>query len=314
MRKCALSLAGAPCGEASGRHGMCRTLAEIGAHTTQAFPQCIGLRSDAPWIGAHMTHNGKPRSTNQPVGSRQRKRIAVAMEIPINLERVLLRAARDASFCQALKSDRDRALQQCDYDLRPTELAMLSGMPWDALQKMIERFQPDRLDKSQFAKRVAAAVASSVLLSTAACDDSEGPEPPASMGVVPDWPSQQDSGPGGAGGAGGAPDAASVPIGGSPAGVGPDWPAQHDSGTAGAGGTGGAPDAPYDSGASGSAGMPPDWPARPDSGTADAGGTGGTADAGGTGGPPPQAPFPIVDAGVSPDFPTNDGGSVNDGN
>lgn len=122
-----------------------------------------------------------------PKGSRNRKGIKAEMEVPVNLERVLIEAGKDLAFYQALVSDCARALADRGYRLRASEQAMLSAMPRHALQKMIEQLRPEKLAKSRFARKVATAVAGTVLFSTSACDSSGNPPPPASTGITPEY-------------------------------------------------------------------------------------------------------------------------------
>ena len=102
----------------------------------------------------------------RPVGSHERKGIEAQMEVPVNLERVLLEAAQDSVFYQALLSDRARALADKGYHLRASEEGMLAAMPRTALEKMVEQLRPDKLKKSTFAKHVVTALAGTLLIST----------------------------------------------------------------------------------------------------------------------------------------------------
>jgi len=188
-----------------------------------------------------------------PVGSRNRKGIRAEMQVPVNLERVLIEAGKDLAFYQALISDPARALEDRGYHLRASEQAMLSAMPQPALQKMIDQLRPEKLTKSRFAKQVATAVAGTLLFSSAACESEEL----QCGGVQPDWPADA--------------------IADSSGGIDPNRPndASSESGTAGTGGTGGriniedsgraegGPDSTVDAGSTGTGGMTagvnPDW-------------------------------------------------------
>ena len=136
----------------------------------------------------------------KPVGSRNRRGIRTKLEIPINLERILLRAAEDREFRDALLTDAARAPSENGFALRSSERAMLSAMPRTLLEKLIERFRPDKLKRSRFARHVAAAFAGSMVVTATACGDGgDG----ASRGAAPDFP--EDGGAAEGGGAGGGP-------------------------------------------------------------------------------------------------------------
>lgn len=210
-----------------------------------------------------------------PVGSRNRKGIRAQMEVPVNLERVLIEAGRDLAFYQVFVSDPARALADRGYRLRATERAMLSAMPQTALRKMIDHLRPEKLTKSRFAKQVATAVAGTLLFSTAACESTAGITP-ASGGVTPEFPAD-----------------ANYP---ATRGISPNLPA--DASTSGAEGTGGVGgsdpvDASSDGAQTGAGGTP-----MLDSGLRD-------GDQAGSGGEPVwQADTgPGADAGISPDVP-----------
>lgn len=183
-----------------------------------------------------------------PIGSRSRRGVRTKMQVPVNLERVLLEAGKNPAFYRALVTDRARALAEHEYRLRDSEQAMLSALPIEALDRMIQQLKPDKLKKSQFARRVATAIAGTVLLSSSGCSDSQtkGSEPDMPIDAAQDV-TQSDSGID-------AGDGETVVTGGIPSiggsgggGVGPDWPGSggYDSGQ---GGAGGEPDSEDDSG------------------------------------------------------------------
>jgi hypothetical protein len=223
-----------------------------------------------------------------PVGSRSRKGIKAEMVVPVNLERVLIEAGKDQAFYQALRVDRGRALAERGFQLRTTEQAMLSAMPWQALEKTIERLRPETLKKSRFAKRVASAIAGTVLFSTAACsDDSAGDN--LKGGTAPDGWLQDTTA------EASTSDSASVGDASVSQGISPDWPADasRDSGQAG---TGGIPPI----GGSGGGGVGPDWP----NDASFDGSQAGTGDAAAW-----QPDSGMVTGGIAPDLPD---GAVND--
>lgn len=184
----------------------------------------------------------------RPIGSHERKGIEAEMEVPVNLERVLLEAAQDSEFRKALASDRALALAGRGFRLRESEQAMLSALPQSALDKMVEQLRPEKLKKSVFAKHVITALAGSMIISTAACDGT-------TKGNAPDMP--QDGSADSSGGMGGE----SVNVGGGgnvTRGVTADWP---DAGPAGGGGV------KSSNAGQGGTGARPDWPKDSDSGS-----------------------------------------------
>jgi len=133
-----------------------------------------------------MDERSKSKSTRKSTGIRSRKGIKANMEIPINLERVLIEAAKDSAFFEKLMTNREHAVLERGFDLRPSELAMLSAMPESLFEKLIEGFRPAKLAKSRFARRVVAAMAGSMMLASAGCADSEDRFDGADAGIGPD--------------------------------------------------------------------------------------------------------------------------------
>lgn len=204
----------------------------------------------------------------RPVGSHERQGIKAEMEVPVNLERVLLEAAQDPAFYRSLLEDRARALAEKGYHLRASEQAMLSVMPRVALDKMVERLRPDKLTTSTFAKHVVAALAGSLIVSTSACDPESTP-----AGITPNWPPDGGGGVSGdvsQGGSGGT--ITYSPTGG----VAPNW-------TGGSGGASGGGGRVTGIGGAATKGIGPDWPAGA-GGKSGSGGQSGTAGTGGEGG------------------------------
>jgi hypothetical protein len=244
----------------------------------------------------------------KPVGSHERKGIKTEMEVPVNLERVLLEAAQDAAFYRALIADRARALAEKGYQLRASEQAMLSALPQTALDKMVERLKPEKLKKSTFAKQVVTALAGSLLISTSACD-SEDPKP---MGITPDWPDG-----GGAGRAGNvAVDGGTSGVSGTPmntggmatTGIRSDWPAggggSGGAGSAGSSGSAGNAGGAGSSGSAGSAGS---------SGSAGSAGSSGSAGSAGSSGSVNMNTGGMATKGIGSDWPAGAGGKAGSG-
>jgi len=107
---------------------------------------------------------GKPGAVR---GSCQRRGLRAQSEISVNIERVLLRAAEDEAFCARLLEDPAGALEA--ESLTGSETAMLLAMDRSILETLIERFVPGKKPRGRFAKKVAAAVAGTLILTTAAC-------------------------------------------------------------------------------------------------------------------------------------------------
>lgn len=125
------------------------------------------------------------RGDKAPVGSKERHKLNSEQEIPVSLEQVLLRAARDEDFRHALLDDREAALEANGFFLRPSEVVTLQAMPDKVLRTTIERLDPPKQRNQRFAKAVATAVAGSVLFAVS-CDAVDG-------GADPNWP-EEDTG------------------------------------------------------------------------------------------------------------------------
>jgi hypothetical protein len=113
-----------------------------------------------------------------PRGFRKRGANRLGMEIPINLERILLEAARDGAFRERLLVDPTRAVAEGGFGLSSTEKAMLAAMDRSMIEAMVRRFGRGRSRKTGFAKGVAAAVAGSMVISVGTgCVQSAGIDP-----------------------------------------------------------------------------------------------------------------------------------------
>jgi hypothetical protein len=109
-------------------------------------------------------------------GERRWKRARRRIEIPVNVERVLLRASGDPEFRARLLGNRRASLE--DERLTPSERGMLEAMPASTLELMVEGLAPVGRSPSRFARQVAAAVAGSMIISVAACEQTtRGAEP-----------------------------------------------------------------------------------------------------------------------------------------
>ena len=115
-------------------------------------------------------------------GARTRSTSRVDREIPINLERIMLRAVGDETFRALLVEDPVRAASDGGFELKGTEEAMLAAMDRATIEAMVRRFEAPRARGSGFARGVAAAVAGSMIISVSACGEGTskgvGPDPP----------------------------------------------------------------------------------------------------------------------------------------
>jgi len=140
-----------------------------------------------------MDDRKKSKSTHESKGVHYRKGIKANMEIPINLERVLIEAAKDSAFFEKVMMNREQAVSERGFDLRPSELAMLSTMPESLFEKLIERFRPAKLHRSRFAQRVVSAVTGSMMLAATGCAKSEDKFDSADAGIDPDYEFAEDA-------------------------------------------------------------------------------------------------------------------------
>ena len=113
-------------------------------------------------------------------GSHERKGQKLELEIPVSLELVLIRASKDAAFRDALLEDPGAALEEQGIEMTPSEMAMLLSMSRGVLETTIDRFRPEVHGRSHFARKVATAVAGSLVVSVMSCGRSRGTLP-ASM-------------------------------------------------------------------------------------------------------------------------------------
>ncbi len=116
-------------------------------------------------------------------GSHAKKRRLRGVEVPINLERILLAAARDEAFCGRLLDDPARTAREGGFELTASELGMLSSMDRSALDATIRSFGSVKKRRGAFAGKVAAALAGSMIITVSACGDEE-----QTRGIEPDVP------------------------------------------------------------------------------------------------------------------------------
>jgi hypothetical protein len=120
-------------------------------------------------------------------GSRNRVVRRVGREIPINLERIMMRAVGDERFRARLLEDPLGAVEEELFELKGSERALLAAMDRTTVEAMVRRFGAPRARRSGFARGVAAAMAGSMIISVSACGDE------TTKGVGPDLDSTTDS-------------------------------------------------------------------------------------------------------------------------
>jgi hypothetical protein len=128
----------------------------------------------------------------------QMKETKESDRLPVGLERVLLVAAADQSFRQALleSDDRRAVVDVRGLPLRESELAVLCGIPRAQLQAAIDRIDlsPENVERRRFMRTVVATTAATVV----AAEALGGCGMPASTGIQPsDWrdDAPRDAGP-----------------------------------------------------------------------------------------------------------------------
>jgi hypothetical protein len=113
------------------------------------------------------------------------------LEIPVSLELVLIRASREEAFRTALLEDPVAALEAGGIEMKPSERAVLLSMSRGVLETMIDRFRPEVHGRSLFARKVATAVAGSLVVGVVSCGEPASESDviiDAVGGVGPDMP------------------------------------------------------------------------------------------------------------------------------
>ncbi len=111
------------------------------------------------------------------VGGRPQAHSGRHIEVPIGIERVLLRAATEPAFRRALATDRAGALATMHTALSPTEGAVLRTVSAAQLDAMIQGIDYKRHSKGGLLRAVAAATFSAAAL-TACAPAEQVPAPP----------------------------------------------------------------------------------------------------------------------------------------
>ncbi len=107
------------------------------------------------------------------VGGRPLARRTRTIRVPIGVEKVLVRAAADASFRLRLFEDRAAALRPFSCELSSTEADMLTGIPTEMLREMVGRIDLNRHAKGRFMKGVLAAALAASASTLLSCDATE---------------------------------------------------------------------------------------------------------------------------------------------
>lgn len=113
------------------------------------------------------------------VGAASRRNLTSDVEIPVNVEQLLLRAARDVDFRERLLASPCEVLDSYEPALRPSERSVIESMPAHVLTTIIDRLAPPRRRQqrnSAFASAVATAVAGTMAFTVSSCA-SDGMEP-----------------------------------------------------------------------------------------------------------------------------------------
>jgi len=92
------------------------------------------------------------------VGGRPLQRRQHTLNVPIGIEKILVRAAGDDAFRARLFADRASALEQAGIALLPSEQAMLASVPDDLLASLVDRIDLPRHGGRRFMGRVVRAV------------------------------------------------------------------------------------------------------------------------------------------------------------
>lgn len=108
------------------------------------------------------------------VGGRPLARRTRTIRVPIGIEKVLVRAAADASFRMRLFEDRVTALRPFAGDLSQTEADVLAGIPSEALREMVGRIDLKRHATGRFMKGVLAAALAASASTIMSCEVFEG--------------------------------------------------------------------------------------------------------------------------------------------
>jgi len=94
---------------------------------------------------------------------------------PLNIEKLLIKAASDEEFKKSLFSDRKAVIERPEFSLSPQDKMILSAIPSERLQGMIEKFSAQKTSRRNFLKFAAASAAfvtTSLLLNTSClCTD-----------------------------------------------------------------------------------------------------------------------------------------------
>jgi len=98
-------------------------------------------------------------------------RLRRTVKIPIGIEKLLFRAAGDPGLRERLMADRGNALAEFQEELSPSEVAILTTVPPEALNAMIANIDLKQHGRRRFFRGVAAAsLAATTALGAAGCN------------------------------------------------------------------------------------------------------------------------------------------------
>jgi hypothetical protein len=118
------------------------------------------------WLGMKMDDDSRRMRSGRPgriVGSWRRRGLRSEVLIPVNVERVLMAAAKDDVFLELLFTDREAACSR--YALTASERGLLRALPDDLLRRTIERLGDSRTRVPAFTRQAAAATTGLMLIS-----------------------------------------------------------------------------------------------------------------------------------------------------
>lgn len=114
---------------------------------------------------------------------------------PLNIEKLLIKAASDEEFKKSLFADRKSVIESPEFSLSPQDKMILSAIPSERLQGMIEKFSVQKTSRRNFLKFAAVSAAfvttslflnTSCLCSDMTCTGARPIPPVATQKVGPD--------------------------------------------------------------------------------------------------------------------------------
>lgn len=139
-----------------------------------------------------MEEHGKKKRAGERqelVGSWKRGGLKARVEVPVTLEHVLIRAAQDRQFREALFDDPNSTIESAGLKLSRSEAEMLASLPGETLEAMVRRVDLGRQKNKSFLRTVAAAAMVGGM-AVASCDSEDKD---AAGGAAPDVDTDSDS-------------------------------------------------------------------------------------------------------------------------